>query len=136
MTVQEMYVKCKEIYEEIKDEYYFVGIRFEDKEREVGEVITDKSRHNTDREDEREFPEYGTEEYEEMIELDGVSAWNMVSDINYKPNSYNANREAEKVYFTKHCYIIVSDDAVSGSDLELDHNEIVLRNAKVIAKLF
>lgn len=136
MTVQEMYVKCKEIYEEIKDDYYFVGIRFEDKEREVGEIITDKSRHNIEREDEREFPEYGTEEYEEMLELDGVSAWNMVSDINFKPNSLNANRDAKKVYFTKHCYIIASDDAVSGADLELDHNEIVLKNAKVIAKLF
>lgn len=37
-----------------------LGVRFENKVREIGEVITDKSRSNFDREDERDFPEYGT----------------------------------------------------------------------------
>ncbi|MEC5268885.1 hypothetical protein P9G49_07185 [Heyndrickxia coagulans] len=68
--------QCKEALERFEGQYYYIGIRFEDKEREIGDVC-ECSKHNIDREDEREFPEYGTPEYDEMLELDGTSAWNL-----------------------------------------------------------
>lgn len=113
--------------EELED-YWYAGIRFEDKEREVGEVIEDKSKHNIDREDEREFPEFGTDEYENMEELEGVSAWNLGS-FEFETNKEN---------YAKHCYLIASDDMIVDidGDLELDENEQVMQNAVVIAKLF
>ena len=137
MTKKEMYETIESLKKQYENEYYYIGLRFEDKEREVGDIITDRSRHNTDREDEREFPEFGTEEYEEMYELDGVSAWNIMNDnseYRYRPDQ--AEEPARKGYIANHCYVIVSDYAASHSDLDLDHNEIVLQNAEVVAKIF
>lgn len=68
--------QCKEALKKFEDMYYYIGIRFEDKDREVGEIC-ECSKHNLDREDEREFPVYGTPEYDELPELDGTSAWNL-----------------------------------------------------------
>ncbi len=52
-----------------------MGIRFEEKQYNVGDVITD-SKHNADREDERVFLILNSEEYAELPELPGVSTWN------------------------------------------------------------
>lgn len=134
MTKKEMYETVMRIKEENEFDYYHMGIRFEDKERNAGDIIAEVSRHNSDREDEREFPEYGTDGYEELEELDGISAWSIEEKEHYTPAPGKENEPAEKGYLTKHAYIIASDDAGSGDDL--DHGEILLKDAVVLAKIF
>ena len=116
-------VACEKALEKFEDDYSFLGVRFEDKEREIGETC-ENSRHNTEREDEREFPEYGTEEYDEMVEFDGTSSWNL--------ETYD---DFEGPFDTYHCYIIAGS-YLTNKDDGLDDNEIVIENAKVIAKIF
>ena len=129
MTAVEMKEMVTRIYEETSYDfdgnYYEVGIRFEDKEREVGEIC-ENSKNNYDREDEREFPEYGTEEYDEMEEFDGTSAWDLRNFDDW---------ENQSRYITKHCYIVAGNDLTNKDD-GLDVNEIVIENAKVIARIF
>ncbi|NCG67161.1 hypothetical protein GWJ21_04165 [Bacillus coagulans] len=115
--------QCKEALKKWEDEYWFVGIRFEDKEREIGEIC-ECSKHNLDREDEREFPEYGTPEYDELPELDGTSAWNL-----------ETYRDFEGPFVTWHCYI-VGGNQIANQDDGLDDNEIVIKNAVVLEKIF
>lgn len=126
--LNQLLVDTKNKYAEELEGFYYAGIRFEEKEREINEEITDFSKHNIDREDEREFPEFGTDEYEEMDELDGVSAWNL-PDFKFDDDQ---NR------YASHCYLIASDDVIVDidGDLDLDHDEIVMQDAVVIAKLF
>lgn len=108
--------------EDIIFDYYYVGIRFETKEREIGEVC-DNSKHNADREDERDFPEYGTAEYDELDELDGTSAWRI--------NSIRPNRS----YFSDlHCYVIGSNDL--GYHPDPDYGEMLMKDAVVLKKIF
>lgn len=137
LTKKEMYELIEKRVKELEEDFFFVGIRFEDKERQVGDIITDVSRHNPDRDDERDFPEYGTEEYEEMEELDGVSAWEANQKHIYSYKKGEENEPARKGFLTKHCYLIASDDAVNpGDDVMLDEGEIVLENAEVMEVLF
>lgn len=115
--------QCEEALKKWEDEYWFVGIRFEDKEREIGEIC-ECSKHNLDREDERDFPEYGTPEYDEMMELDGTSAWNLAT-----------YRDYEGYFLSDHCYII-GGNQITNRDDGLDDNEIVIKNAVVLEKIF
>lgn len=114
---------CEKALEKYQDDYYYIGIRFEDKDRKIGETC-EYSRHNTDREDEREFPEFGTAEYDEMFVLDGTSAWNLETYDDFK-GPFN----------TYHCYIIAGN-RITNRDDGLDDNEIVIENAVVLEKLF
>lgn len=97
-----------------------VGIRFETLNREIGDVCQN-SRHNPNRDDEREFPEYGTQEYSELEELEGTSAWELRVDIT---GSY---------FSDMHCYIIGGD---IGYHPEPDQGEILIENAIVLEKIF
>lgn len=129
MTAEQMKEMVTKIYEatswDYDGDYYEVGIRFEDKEREIGEIC-ENSRHNLDRDDERDFPEYGTDEYLEIFELDGTSAWDLRSFDDWgRPEDF----------MTKHCYIIAGNE-LTNTDDALDDNEIVIKDAVVIAKIF
>ena len=115
--------------EKYESDYTYVGIRFEDKERTIGEIIEDESRHNDDRDDEREFPEFGTEEYDEMETLGGVSAW----DLAYIDGLYISSQSQT---LTKHAYVISSDSAMYDDSVVLDDNEIVLVDAEVMEIIF
>lgn len=135
MLVKEMLETIHKLADENYYEYDALGVRFEDKDRKVGEEIAEYSHHNEDRDDEREFPEYGTDEYEEMEELDGVSAWGIDSPFITSDLKHMANNEVKKSGFgTYHCYFIAGD---YGRINETgDVGEVVIKNAKVIAKLF
>ena len=130
MNTKQMIEKIKELEEQYcwLNGYgdYFVGVRFEDKDREIGEEIGN-SRHNLDREDEREMPEYGTEEYKEMFELDGASAY----DIDYITESLENGDE----FNGEHCYFIIGTNYVNADDA-LDHGEVVVEDAKVAYKFY
>lgn len=111
--------------------YNPIAIRFDNRDLEVWTEL-DNSRHNSDREDERDFPEYGTEEYDDMEELDGTSAWTIDDGSGiYKPSR---GLDSEVSSFFDHTYIIIGDGV--GIHDDTDHEEILIRNAKVYAKLF
>lgn len=120
--------------EELEEKYcwangygdYTVGVRFEDKERQVGDKVGN-SRHNIGREDEREFPDYNSEEYEEMFELDGASAWSIHHIIE--------ELKREPIYATNHCYFIIGSNSVNEGDA-LDDGEVVIEDAEVAYILF
>ena len=125
MTEREVWEAARKIYDE--SEYQYVGLRFEDKDREIGEICG-HSKHNRDREDDREFPQYGTEEYDSLYELEGTSAWDLTDEYNY--------RYGDSDYFeSRHCYVIAGY-AKSTRDEDLDDGEIVIKDAVVIAKIF
>ena len=134
MNIAEMYAKVKEIYEANEGEYWYIGLRFENKERAIGEVC-EHSRHNADREDEREFPDFGSAEYEEMEELDGTSAWDMSISSTYEYSSWDAKQDdCRKCFIPEHCYVIASNR--QGRHDDPDHGEILIKDAVVIAKIF
>ncbi|RFA36245.1 hypothetical protein CAI16_05505 [Virgibacillus dokdonensis] len=120
----------KEVIERIREQWWndeidydVIGVRFEDKERQVGDIC-ERSRHNSDREDEREFPEYGTEEYEEMALFDGTSAWNI-----HTFDDFDSDQDRD------HCYIIAGDRDVNKDD-DLDVGEVVIEDAVVIEVVY
>lgn len=129
MTAAEMRKKAQAFWKKNAWEgdgaYYHVGIRFEDKERQVGDCC-ECSRHNDSREDEREFPEYGTPEYAEMLELGGTSAWNL--------STYDDWGESSQ-FGAKHCYVIAGN-YITNTDDGLDDGEIVIQDAVVVGKIF
>lgn len=141
MNLIQMYELVRKIVEEHADQYDYIGIRFEDKEREIGEEL-DWSRHNPDREDEREFPSFDSEEYEEMEVLDGTSAWeaNPRAYREYHPGVDRlqfrtfGEKECSRFFLTDHCYIIAGDR--SGDHPDPDDYEILIKDAVVIAKIF
>lgn len=113
-----------------KEDFYAVGLRYERKERQIGEVC-EYSRNNIDREDERDFPEYGTAEYDESEEMDGTSAW--CKDAAIKDlESYPQDWDISQILDDKHAYIIVSNklgwEQTNGI---IDDGELVMKDAVV-----
>lgn len=129
------YGKMIELISKIIDnsEFEVFGVRFEDKEREVGEKIFDKSRSNCGREDEREFPEYRTPEYQDMEELSGVSAWyaDPYTGKVYM-GQYADDDRVDLGCLTEHCYFLGAMHGDSGED----EGEIILEDARVLAVIF
>ena len=117
-------------------EFCYYGLRFENKDRKVGEAC-ENSRHNFGREDEREFPEFGSDEYEEMEELDGTSAWYIAEDGSFDKKVYTGEwqtKDEDLMVVTAHCYIIGGD--LEGSHTDPDVGETLIQDAVVVAKLF
>lgn len=122
----------------LEAEYTYYALRFENAEREIGEILP-QSKHNPDRQDEREFPEFGSQEYDALPMLDGTSGWVIADEYGtYNPHRYYQaayqHDDDEIAVVTKHCYIIAGDDDVTHDDA--DDGEIVIANAVVIAKIF
>lgn len=134
MKIKEMLELIEILYEDFSNYYFYLALRYENKNRNVGDIITENSKHNVNREDERDFPEFGTKEYEELEELDGISSWT----VGCLKNMYRYQLENDvKNLGWEHAYIIASDDAGNASDdVILDDGEILLKNAFVLAKLF
>lgn len=136
MTYNEMYQMAKNFYEEHEwdyGEYSKMGLRFEDKEREIGEIC-ECSKSNEDRDDARDFPRYGTVEYDELEELDGTSAWDLSQSRIYDFDSSRANKPASSQFSAKHCYIVIG--RYESSDIAEDEGEIIIQDAKVAKQLF
>ncbi|GFN32563.1 hypothetical protein [Paenibacillus xylaniclasticus] len=139
MNIHEMYDLVKQIRDKHEDEYRYIGIRFEDKTREIGEEC-EWSKHNPDREDEREFPVFGSEEYDDLPELNGTSAWGLetLTDHHYpgfgRASSADLDRECSRYFDTYHCYIVAGNQ--QGRHDEPDEEEILIKDAVVIAKIF
>lgn len=129
MTYDELKALVEQVEEEKDDGFgnIVVGVRFDDKLYQVGDVLPN-TKDNPDREDDREFPEFGTDEYNELPELDGTSAW----EINawwLKGENFNAGE-----FFTDHAEIIYGE--ISDDDYAPDEGEILIADAKVAKILF
>lgn len=138
MTKKEMYQTAVELLEELEWEFDSIGIRFEDRDLNIGDEVG-CSKHNADREDEREFPEYGTEEYEEMYELDGASSWGEHAwEYELLGNRKRfADDPANKGVLAKHAYLIAGGLSSEDHDeLVLDEGEVVVTDAVVMFKFF
>jgi hypothetical protein len=150
MTHQEFCTKIFEAYEanhESKNgEYYFVGIRFEQSAREVGEICNN-SKHNIDRDDEREFPAYGSDDYNEMPALNGSSTWIIPPHVNsaddlakldaIRCQSRNDALDVRSIFGdtnSGHCYVVAGMYEDTPSDA--DQGEVVIEDAKVVAVIY
>jgi len=144
MTIQELYDRVREIYEQYRGKYPFIGLRFEDKQRELGEFC-EWSKSNHEREDEREFPEYGTPEYDQLEDMGGTSAWDLqphwwwtyTPGCDYSPREYEEYKDYDvhRLLPPKHCYVVAGYER-SRKDMPQDHGEIVIEDARVIAILY
>ena len=112
-------------FDKYESEYEHMGIRFENKIRTVGDVVEECSKDNDNREDERDFPEYGTSEYEEMEELDGISTW----DIHGWQHGNISEFSNHSVFESCHLYLIGGNSGQYGPD----DNEIVIEDGEVLA---
>lgn len=134
ITLKNFFEKVVELEEKYGDEY--IGVRWEEKPRVIGEEL-DNSRHNLDRLNEDDMPEYGTPEYEEMFELDGASAMGAYSLIQDLKRHYETRGDEgmRGFYMGTHCYVIIGTDFVNDSDA-LDEGEVVVENAKVLEVIY
>ena len=134
MKIKEMLEFVQMLHDGYYTNYFYLALRFESKNRNVGDIITENSKHNADRSDERDFPEFGTPEYEELEELDGISAW----VIGHLKNMYRYQLENDvESLGWKHAYFIGSDEVgYANDDILLDNGEILLKNAIVLGKIF
>lgn len=135
MTEQEIIAKIEEACED----YASIGIRFEDMARNVGDICGN-SKDNPDRADERDFPVYGSEEYDELPELDGTCAWGVGANTagvlrGYEPESAIKNA-ATKRGIGKHCHLIASDQRGDTSNYAADDGEVLLVDPVVIAVIY
>ena len=120
--------RAQELVAKATDLYWYVGIRYDNRDLPDDYAI-EPSKHNHGREDEREFPNYGSDEYNAMPWLDGTCAW----DINHSwcgISSLDTIRPN-----TDHCYIIASD-SLGDSDYCPDDYELLLHDAVVVGKIF
>lgn len=133
ITYKEMYEEAKKAYEEYKDDYNYVGIRFENKERNIGDICNN-SKANIDRDDIRYYPAYGTDEYNNLPELGGACAYDLSDYRAYDWDKKRADKTALSQIETKHCYIVVGDEITL--EYAEDDAEIIIKDAKVMRKLF
>ena len=138
MEFKEMIKKIAEIAAKNASESNIIGIRFEDKERNIGDIITDCSKSNPNREDEREFPEYGTPDYNALPDLDGVcayQAWDYWTDhVLTSGYKISAGEEITYAYCCEHAYLLVAPAASCKSGE--DNGEIIMDRPEVLAILF
>ena len=135
MTFREMKKKIEKTIKENKKDFEYIGLRFENKEREIG-GICENSKHNPDRDDDRDFPEHGSEEYNNLPEFNGASAWDLSKDVNIyvEPNYADWKDKIDGWFIGEHCYIIVGNN--TDNDLDRDYDEIIIKNAKVVKQIF
>lgn len=142
MTIKEIKKQIEKLI--MTGEYYYVGIRYEAKLREVGEIC-ENSKDNPDREDQRDFPDFESEEYAELPELDGASAWQVYNeDLMGVTPDYDeddraeiidsldyTNLDVESIEWNDHAYVIGSKEEGTEWDL-CDKGEIVITDAEVL----
>lgn len=135
ITVKEFYETLIDLQEQYEDEDY-IGVRWEDLDRQTGDEVG-CSKHNLDREHEDDMPEYGTEEYEDLFELDGASSLDIDFVLDHIKHTYRSDPEKmmNAMYMGYHCYLIIGTGSSNHSD-GIDDGEIVVVDAKVAHKFY
>lgn len=122
-------IKVAYSYNYYTEDWDYVAVRQDDRDLDVGFVF-DNSKHNPDRFDERDFPQFGSDEYENLPEIDGTSCW-------YCSEFYDLATKDPYGEFSQwhdHLYVVVSNE--SGYHDDPDHNETVLRSPVIVKKIF
>lgn len=145
MTIKEFAAKVIEAALEHGQGFDMYGYRFVNHQYAIGEELTEVSRSNHNREDARDFPEYNTEEYWEMEELDGLSAYSIdrydIKEKNADAIEYEIfrhagrrrQRDSDMDFFpiADYCYLLGADDASWGED----EGEIIMEYPTVLARI-
>lgn len=129
--IEKLEKECKEHYLP----YRFYGIRFEKRNNiDVGCVL-ENSKTNIDRNDSRDFPEFGTPEYDDLEELDGTCAY-FVFDGEKEKRSMFLNQVIDCVDNDDDTYTwyLIGSEKLSDEEGE-DDNEIIMVDATVIVKI-
>lgn len=122
------------LLEELLETYVYVGVRCDDRDLPAGFVF-DWSRHNPDRIDERDFPVYGSSEYDELEELDGTSVWFLGCDEVVQKNLLRRIAPVlEGNGSHEHAYVVVSNQTAVHPDP--DDGEQLFRDCTVAYKIF
>lgn len=103
------------------NEYSYMGVRFDSREMKVGDLVGN-SKDNFNRDDSRDFPEYGSPEYDDLDELNGACC--------YDCEVWEEMINIEKSYI-EHVYVIAGNETEYGED----RGELIIPRAKVIAIL-
>lgn len=123
--------------------YPYVGIRYEDKKRSLGDICED-SKNNLDREDERDFPSYGDDAYDKLPSMGGTSAWSIYNeDEQVTTPRYDDDDDREDILNSlewdhpldshgNHTYIVGGKHLVPDRDSIYDDGEIVIEDAEVL----
>lgn len=141
MTIKEFYeflLTAEDVYEDEfnpKSDARVIGVRWEELGRNVGDEVG-CSKHNLERENEGDMPTYGTEEYENMFELNGASSLSVRHLLNGLESAYRTSpdKSVSTCYTGTHCYLIGGKHTSNHSDA-IDDGELVIVDAKVIVKL-
>lgn len=136
MNVKTFYEILQGLEEKHEEDHDVIGIRWEEKERIEGEEVG-CSKHNLDRDNEDDMPEYGSEEYEEMFELDGASTLEIDHLLDDLKSAYKnkPNASMSNYYSGTHCYVVGGDYTSNESDA-IDYGELVIVNAEVAQILY
>ena len=138
-TMKEKIVKTiKELENESKEyylDYAYYGIRFERRHDLQEGYVLENSKSNRDREDLRDFPIFGTPEYDEMEEMDGTSAYFVFDSIKGERTkwlgqvlSYVNNESNEFAWY------LIGSQKLADEEGE-DENEIIMIDATIIKKI-
>ena len=136
MTNKEIKERIEVAYNEYENEYEYIGLRFEEKDREIGEICGN-SKHNPNRDDSREYPEYDTDEYEKLPEFEGTSAWDLNLKDMHRTWFGEYMEDDEKSYYPEEynrAYIIAGNEV--DNHIDRDYDEIIIKKAEVIAIIF
>jgi len=123
MTDSEIRARIEKLIETAAESGDIWAVRGEDRQLSAGYEL-EHSKDNSDREDDRDYPEFGSPEYDNLPTLRGTSAWDPNVAININPTSCNWH----------HAYIVVGDCTV-GHPCP-DQGELLLVNARVVEQLF
>ena len=137
--VNDRIIKAIESLENEAKEFYldykFYGIRFDRRHNLEEGYELECSKSNRNREDAREFPLFGTPEYEEMEILDGTCAY-FVFDGESEKRSSRLKHILNNYTTDSHdfSWYLIGSDKLSDEDGE-DEDEIIMIDAIVVKKL-
>ena len=129
--------EIKKIIEEAQERTCgVVGLRYDNRDLQPGDKL-EASRDNPGRKDERDFPEYESPEYEELEELDGTSAWELMRN-QFRGINNSFLEEIERIVEEglwgadyEHAYIVAGEYAGVGPD----HGECLIKNCEVVMQI-
>jgi len=128
-VIEKEITELKRLYELDKTKYQYYAIRVDDQIQKTGYKLPN-SKHLADG---REFPKYGTKEYDKLDTLDGTSGWeidlsqsleNIIKDMSASFDSYQYGIEGENIY-------LIGGNS-EGIHWSPDYNEILIKGAKII----
>lgn len=121
MTQNEAIKKVKELQEQYADTYDYIGVRFETKQYKIGESCIN-SKTNIDRDDQRDFPEFGSDEYKSLESLNGTCSY----DADFWENYIDLDDDDEY-----HVHVIAGENYEEGED----RDEMIIVDAVVVGVL-